>query len=133
RGGPGRLPIHSVEDDEKDVLLSRREGRALNGREIGLVEVVGSGIERVRGNSTKDSLQRLFASIDAARPQVTLDVDSLSRPLRAERVNRNQPAAVTPPLRVFRRISPPVAERRGPIGYRRRLQFSHEIIVGNSL
>ena len=53
---PSRLPVHSIEDDEKNVFFSRIQSPLLNLEKVRLIEVFRLGIQRLRRNPSINSL-----------------------------------------------------------------------------
>src|SRR5205807_3566554 len=103
------------------------ESRALDGGQIGLVQVVGLRIERIRGDAAVDLPQGLFAAIGAVRSRVAGQIDSLSGTACPERVNRNETIGVRAPGDVPLAIGAPMPEVRTTLFNRRRLQLADEI------
>ena len=105
-GGARRRPVHPVEDHEDDPPLAGGGRRHLEGMDVGLVEVVGSGVERVLGEPAVDRPEPILAAVGTLLPRHSIEAN-------AKRVDGNEPVGVVRPGNVVPRLIPPVAPGGG--------------------
>src|SRR5215471_17144139 len=101
RGGPRRLPIEAVEDEQDDPPLAGAQGRLLQAINVGFVEVVGPRIECSGRQIAVQLLKPLLIAVDAVVTRDRSQVD-------AERVDGNQAIRMLAPLHVLARLNSPV-------------------------
>ena len=106
RGGARRRPVQPVEDHEDDSPLAGGCRRHLEGMDVGLVEVVGSRVERVLGEPAVDRPEPILAAVGTLLPRHSIEAD-------AKGVDGYEPVRVVRPGNVVPRLIPPVAPRGG--------------------
>ena len=107
-----RVPVHAVEDDQHDVLLTRIGGRHLQPVDVGLVEVLRLGIEGAVRQPAVECHQFLRVAVDA--------VGAAHHGQRhAEGIDRNEPVRVAGVGDILLRMVAPVAPDRvaGGLGF----------------
>ena len=127
--GPGRLPVHAVEHDQEHMFLAGGEPRPLQCRKVGLIEIIGLGVDGVCRHPAIDSLERIGAAVDAAGFGIAAQVDPLTGRFGAESIDRNQPVGMRLPANIVVGQRAPMPERRFSNQDRLRLQIANEIVA----
>ena len=106
RGGARRRPVEPIEDHEDDSPLAGGGRCHLEGMDVGLVEVVGSRVERVLGEPAVDRPEPILAAVGTLLPGYPIQAD-------AKGVDGNEPVGVVRPGDVVPRLIPPMPPRSG--------------------
>ena len=117
RGDAGGRPVEPVKHDENDALLARGDGRKLQAVDVGLIEVVGPGIEHALGQPAVEPLETFGIAVDTLRVFHALE-------RQAERVDRDQAIRMIRPGGIESRPITPVAPVGLPRTLRRRLHLA---------
>ena len=124
---PRCLPVHAIEDHQHDVLLARLEGGALQPGEVGLIEILRVGIERLRGDLAIQPLQPLGGPVGTRLSLVVVEINPGTGLAGAKGVDGNDPQRVRTPRNVLAWIGTPPTKLSPPLGDPPQLQVAGQI------
>ena len=108
--GLSGLPVHAIEDDQKDVLFAGGGSRHLDVVDIGLIEIVGVVTQGGLGQAAVHPLKFCFATIGTVGTGVAGQINARAGVFRPVGIDWDQAVGMAGPLRVFGRIDSPMTE-----------------------
>ena len=125
-----RLPIHAIENDEKDVFSPGLQCSKLKIEEVRLVHVFSVSRQCSAGNTPVQLKQLALLAVHAVLTDITTKVDAFTGILRSESVDRHKPIRMRRPLCVLSWLPSPVTGAGLPRVDRGGLQLLYIVLRG---